>query len=145
MYLINTDHLTSISTQNWEGYSTASTHNHIPMYLENTRPGPDINYQYSFVYIKSPHYPGEVMCLARNYYGVFWKSLSSVYPPYCSWTLKHSTDYRKRVLEYGDQFVLNNVNWPSFAMGLDTTGNWVMAVYEGGSEDSAVVWQLKKI
>ena len=65
-----------------------------------------------------------------------------MYPPYCTWTLKHNTNFRKTVLEYGDKFVLNNVNWPSFALGLDTSGSWVLAVLEG---DTDISWQMKRI
>jgi hypothetical protein len=146
MYLINTGHMTYISTQNWEGYSTASTHSPLPVYLENRKSGEsDIRYDQSEVYLRSSLYPSQVLCLGRNYYGAFWKSESYVYPPYCSFTLSHSTDFRKGELEYGDHFVLRSVNWPSFLLGLDSTGSWVVAVLESGSGDtSGAVWQLKK-
>ena len=85
------------------------------------------------------------MCLARHYWGVFWKDKSSIYPPYCTWTLKHKTQFRKQTLEYGDQFIVNNVNWPTFAMGLDKNGQWIVAVSENSKVSDRYVWQLKKI
>ncbi|KAL5268035.1 hypothetical protein ACHWQZ_G004922 [Mnemiopsis leidyi] len=147
MYLINTAQLAYVSYQNWEGYSSASPKSRVPLYLENTVPGPNIRYRHSTVYIRSSFYPHQVLCLGRNYYGVFWKSEGYMYPPYCTWTLKHDTDYRKSQLEYGDHFLLNNVNWPSFALGLDTSGSWVLAVLESNVLDgeSNVVWQMKRL
>ena len=146
MYLLNTAHLAYISYEDWQGYSTASQTNYIPVYLQNIQPEPDIRYHHSTVYLRSTYYPNQVLCLGRNYYGAFWKHDSYIYPSYCSWTLKHSTEVRKKVLEYGDQFLMNNVQWPGFALGLDSSGGWVMAITEfGNSDEDSIVWTMKKI
>ena len=38
----------------------------------------------------------QVLCMGRNYYGVYWKSLGSSYfcLSCCSWFTRHSTDIR---------------------------------------------------
>ena len=66
MYLINTAQLAYVSYQNWEGYSSASPKSRVPLYLENTVPGPNIRYRHSTVYIRSSFYPHQVLCLGRQ-------------------------------------------------------------------------------